>query len=370
MAISEAALAGIIGAAGSVAGAGASAIATGNLNKKNRAWQEQQSTIQREWSEAQADKQNAWNYEMWLKEQEYNSPEFQVERMRAAGLNPLFYGLDGNSVGQAQAAAQPLGYDRASQYAIANPVGSAQDAAMKAAQVSSIYLDNELKRKEIGWYDKEHQQQFDFKDASIDEIRKRIEDFDSQINTRSVQNRLTEMNIGKAEAETAVEWAKYVCYGLDANLKEQLNPLLVRSQELENELADVRNQYELERILAELAETKAHTAALYAQAALDGARVQGVKLDNQIKVEEAKFAKSNAQSRANLLKWTSNQERYNLMHLQKTWKGKVDIDNYYAEHYEEAFRNSWSKSGIEWGLTEKLSNTLATFSMLGMALAF
>lgn len=150
MAISEATLAGIIGAAGSVAGAGASAIATGNLNKKNRAWQEQQSTIQREWSEAQADKQNAWNYEMWLKEQEYNSPEAQVERMRAAGLNPLFYGLDGNSVGQAQAAAQPLGYDRASQYAVANPVGAASEGAIAAAQVANIQAQTEKTKTETG----------------------------------------------------------------------------------------------------------------------------------------------------------------------------------------------------------------------------
>ena len=102
MAISEAALGGIISAAGSVAGAGASAIATGNLNKKNRAWQEEQAAKQRDWSQTMADRQNAWNYEMWLKEQEYNNPENQVERLRNAGLNPLFYGLDGNSVSQAQ----------------------------------------------------------------------------------------------------------------------------------------------------------------------------------------------------------------------------------------------------------------------------
>ena len=37
---------------------------------------------------------------MWQREQTYNSPENQVQRLRDAGLNPLFYGLDGNSTSQ------------------------------------------------------------------------------------------------------------------------------------------------------------------------------------------------------------------------------------------------------------------------------
>lgn len=148
MAISEAALGGIISAAGSVAGAGASAIAAGNLNKKNRAWQEQQAATQRAWNEAMADKQNAWNYEMWLKEQDYNNPANQVQRLRDAGLNPLFYGLDGNSVSQAQPAAQPLGYDRASQFNVANPIGAGFDAAVKVAQVSNIQANTAKQNEE------------------------------------------------------------------------------------------------------------------------------------------------------------------------------------------------------------------------------
>lgn len=150
MAISEAALGGIISAAGSVAGAGASAIATGNLNKKNRKWQEEQSAIQRQWSETMADKQNAWNYEMWLKEQDYNSPENQVQRLRDAGLNPLFYGLDGNSASQAQMAAQPLGYERASQYAVGNPVEALNAGAVTAAQVANIQAMTEKTKSETG----------------------------------------------------------------------------------------------------------------------------------------------------------------------------------------------------------------------------
>lgn len=140
----------VASAVGSVATAGTSAIATGNLNKKNRAWQEEQSATQRSWNESMMDKQNAWNYEMWLKEQEYNNPANQLQRLRDAGLNPLFYGLDGNSVGQAQAAAQSLGYERASQYAVGNPISAGVESALAAAQVSNIQAQTEKTKSETG----------------------------------------------------------------------------------------------------------------------------------------------------------------------------------------------------------------------------
>lgn len=40
--------------------------------------------------------QNEWNLNMWNKQNEYNSPLAQRQRLEAAGLNPIFYGLDGN----------------------------------------------------------------------------------------------------------------------------------------------------------------------------------------------------------------------------------------------------------------------------------
>lgn len=39
--------------------------------------------------------QNAWNFEQWNRENEYNSPLEKRKRLEAAGLNPIFYGLDG-----------------------------------------------------------------------------------------------------------------------------------------------------------------------------------------------------------------------------------------------------------------------------------
>lgn len=43
-----------------------------------------------------ADRQNQWNLQQWQRENEYNLPANQVQRMREAGLNPdMYYGQNG-----------------------------------------------------------------------------------------------------------------------------------------------------------------------------------------------------------------------------------------------------------------------------------
>lgn len=124
----------IIGAGASALAGGTSAVAQSSLNKKTREFNREEAEKQRQWNEAMAEKQNAWNYEMWLKQNEYNSPEAQVERLRAAGLNPLYYGLDGTGNAGALEAAQPLGYERARADNQANPIATGIGAIGELAQ--------------------------------------------------------------------------------------------------------------------------------------------------------------------------------------------------------------------------------------------
>ena len=107
-------------------------------NNANRHFEAEQSALQRDWNERMMDKQNAWNLEQWSREMEYNSPAAQVQRMRDAGLNPLYYGLDGNGVTSAPSSAQALGYERASLPNQVNPFAMGLDAAAKVAQISNI----------------------------------------------------------------------------------------------------------------------------------------------------------------------------------------------------------------------------------------
>lgn len=137
---------GIGTAAASLIGSGASAAAQSSLNKKTREFNREEAEKQRLWSEKMYNEQNAWNYEMWNKQNEYNTPEAQVQRMRDAGLNPMFYGLDGSSA-EGIGAAQPLGYERATANDQINPIGAGIDSALKFAQMANIEAQT-LKTKE------------------------------------------------------------------------------------------------------------------------------------------------------------------------------------------------------------------------------
>lgn len=98
MAIS-AGVASIIAAGIGAAGTGATAIATSNLNRKTREWNEKMMKLQ-----------NDWSLEQWNRTNEYNSPVNQVARMESAGLNPLYFGLDGSSANSFESA-QALGWN-------------------------------------------------------------------------------------------------------------------------------------------------------------------------------------------------------------------------------------------------------------------
>lgn len=138
---------GIISSAIDFGGAVLNVASQKKLNQQMMDFERDEAYNQRVWSEKQTAAQNAWNYEMWQKQNEYNSPVAQVERMRDAGLNPLFYGLDGSSAGSLTAA-QPLGYDRASAPNLGNPISAGVDAAVKIAQVSNIQADTAKKNNE------------------------------------------------------------------------------------------------------------------------------------------------------------------------------------------------------------------------------
>lgn len=151
----------ILGAAGgSIIGAVGSYL----TNKQRMNFEQQEAEKQRTWNEQQAEKQNEWNLDMWNKTNEYNTASAQVQRLKDAGLNPLYYGIDGVAA-QPMNAAQPLGYDRASVPNLENPLAGVastfmqarsmqKDIEMKNAQIdklkadtASVGLDNEWKDK-------------------------------------------------------------------------------------------------------------------------------------------------------------------------------------------------------------------------------
>lgn len=90
--------------------------------------------LTRKWNEEQIDKQWKRNLEQWHRENAYNSPVQQVQRMKQAGLNPALAYMNGGSFVPA-ATSPEAGASRATQYGVAtqlDPLTMAQVDLMKA----------------------------------------------------------------------------------------------------------------------------------------------------------------------------------------------------------------------------------------------
>lgn len=104
-----------------------------------------------------------WNrgLEMWDKQNTYNSPEAQMERLRQAGLNPnMVYG-SGTATATAAQATMPKYNAPRPQYEYApmnfmSALGAYQDFAMKNAQIDTLEAQARLKGKEAQiWTEKD-----------------------------------------------------------------------------------------------------------------------------------------------------------------------------------------------------------------------
>lgn len=101
---------GLLGAAGNVIGTSIGAIAGASEAEKEREWNAEQAQINRDWQTAEREATQNWNLEQWNRENEYNTPEAQMKRMVAAGINPnqAAQAIGGNatSPGQVRSTAQ------------------------------------------------------------------------------------------------------------------------------------------------------------------------------------------------------------------------------------------------------------------------
>lgn len=62
-------------------------IDSANQARQNR-FNAQEAEKQRDWSTAEREATQDWNLQQWIRENEYNSPINQLERMKSAGINP------------------------------------------------------------------------------------------------------------------------------------------------------------------------------------------------------------------------------------------------------------------------------------------
>lgn len=140
-----------VGAGASLVSGATNAIVGNNLNKKNRQFYQQMTEYQNNFNAQQAqiayDRQRELYDYQFQKEAAYNDPSAQMQRMRAAGLNPAL--IYGSGVGDAGAvSAAPSGVGSASA-ASANPPqlqNYATPAIESMAQIASVLSNVDLNR--------------------------------------------------------------------------------------------------------------------------------------------------------------------------------------------------------------------------------
>lgn len=156
-----------------------------------------------EWSERMMEKQHLYDVELWNKNNEYNDPSKQVERLKNAGINPALalgnistgQASGGNSVGlpsPSSAQVQPLRYDGFAQ-AINNTIQMFMALSRNNAEIGAIdkRLDNEtaLARARIAeMYEETRSKKFrnELNDITRDlQIQNQQEDFLRKIQERT-----------------------------------------------------------------------------------------------------------------------------------------------------------------------------------------
>ena len=231
--------------AGAVVGTGANIVSTAMTNRANERMQQQQ---------------NAWNLEQWNRNNEYNSPAAQLQRMKAAGLNlDLMYGQ--NASGAAGNSATPATGTNPipKQPFFLDPTMSAQIRALNAKAYSDEMngngqdLQNEVfsktglqqALKNLGLTDTEIQKNV----AQAEELHTRVDDMKKKWDLLEVQKQEALAHIAKTVEETKL-------LTLEQATEEQACNLIVaqlEGQELSNEQQKIINHYLPQQQQAELA---------------------------------------------------------------------------------------------------------------------
>lgn len=241
---------------------------------------------QRAWNEAMMDKQNEWSLNMWNKTNEYNDPSAQVKRLRDAGLNPLYYGLDGSSANGMQSA-QALGYDRASMAQMANPlqVGAeglragaefVKDLKAKQAQIDNLNQDTAKKGEETATEVERRQNIIVERDKAKNEIDAIIA---SKVLTEAETEKLrkdVEWYDAITEAELA---AKDASAKLNDAQRKRIEELLPGEKELQQMSMD-DFYYQWQKIASEIAKSSAEITKLGTETELTQKDIENYALNH------------------------------------------------------------------------------------------
>lgn len=241
MAVVEALVAGIGGAFNS--------IFQGRQNRKNREFQERENQINRQFA-----------VDMWNKQNEYNLPTNQMQRLRDAGINPHLAYSNGQPMNTSNAPASPTGIGSMPQgIAPQMNIGEIFNALMTKAQIKQmeaqtektlaekeeveartegIGKDNKVKDIELTHKDRQILAEIGVNEQNIEESKSRIES--SEIANRKMEQEIEHLKSQKNLTDQQVENLKKTVYLIEAQINNTKADTNLKILQKGNVLAQTR----------------------------------------------------------------------------------------------------------------------------------
>lgn len=294
---------------GSAIGGIAGAIGTGIASRRNL-------QAVRETNQANlelAKMQNDWNIDQWNRENAYNSPSAKLMRMQEAGLNPLFYGLDGvNTASHLESA--DLANQQAPQLdtgAIGNSLSNLTSSVISAGNYYLEKKAQELKSRELDIMESRVNQQ-------NKESTKLIEKYDQEIDNLKSEKGLTDERINevKENVKTLIKQSD--------NLEAQAE--LARQKVRESKGQEYKLYWEAEQVRElipyQVKNLVALTGLTNAQAATEAAKYANFLMDTSKKEVEIQLTKDQSLL---ITRQADGQLYYNdIARIDANWRGKIN----------------------------------------------
>lgn len=329
----------IIGGVGNLIGGLFGSKANKNTNQQNLQIARETNALNKELFFAN----QAWNEEMWNKQNEYNTPAAQAQRMLDAGFNPYLSDIDTGSAGSVSPVSAPT-----MQGATMQSSGDIiqQTFSNLAKQVGDYYYQSEMQK------------------AQIDGIKAQNKNMDikNQFDAASLADRLSEQAGRARDFHTRANLQELEKYYLQDTYttrmnqeKAKLQSTLIRNygDTLQNKIFEVTHKYLEPQKVAELLQaaaninlTKANTKLVFANILKASLEAEGIRLNNKQLRETMDYL-------INIKRVESaNMSSYGTMEMPH---GEISSIGSALEHYDDKYFKGLFGKGAKW-LGDKVNN--------------
>lgn len=271
--------------AGDVLGAGVGILQQNAQNKFNAREAEKNRVFQSD----EAQKARDFDLEMWNKNNEYNDPSAQYERLKNLGFSDANVmsmmsgsGAAAGNASQVQSSAMASGSQASAAPNVDSLARFISDIPKDVINMENAKQDNIMKRIENRMKEFDASKQEEQYMIQLEQQHDVLEQMKNDIEAGKLDNDMRRKGLEKADMELGILINDLAMSNMDKEAHQQFLDLSLRIQAAEAELNETRSKFEQSRIIAEIEQMKASAANMYAQAALAGAEKEGVNLQNMM----------------------------------------------------------------------------------------